>query len=159
RLLLVLLHVVAVGAAEDLPVDVLELVAPGVLAVLRELDGEPVVRRAVLARDEALDERRRGDVEPRDTVAHVRRERISPEEGHQLLNAGATRGSFVSDPSVGGVASRSLSITRSTLTPSASAVKFVMIRCRSTGLATERMSSAETWNRPWRTARAFPPST
>ena len=56
RLLLVLLEVVALGAAVDLPVDVLDVVAGGVLAVLGELDGEPVPRAAVPAGEVALDD-------------------------------------------------------------------------------------------------------
>src|SRR5262249_60294516 len=55
RFLLVLLQVEAVGAAVDFPVDVLDVVARGVLAVLGELDGEPVPRAAVPAGEVALD--------------------------------------------------------------------------------------------------------
>ena len=49
RLLLVLLQVEPLGAAEDLPVDVLDVVAGRVLAVLGELDGEAVPRTAMAA--------------------------------------------------------------------------------------------------------------
>ena len=45
------------------------------------------------------------------------------------------------------------------LTPSASALKFVIMRCRSTGWATARTSSQDTWNRPRKIARAFAAST
>ena len=55
-LLLELLDVIAVGAAEDLPVEVAEVVAGRVFAVLGELDGEAVVRGLVLAGHVALDE-------------------------------------------------------------------------------------------------------
>ena len=40
-------------------------------------------------------------------------------------------------------------------TPSASALKLVKMRCRSTGRATARMSPALTARRPWRIARAL----
>jgi hypothetical protein len=43
-LLLVLLDVIAIGLAVGAPVDVADLVAGVVLAVLGELDGEPLVR-------------------------------------------------------------------------------------------------------------------
>ena len=55
RLLLVLLDVVAVGFPVDPPVQVAEIVAGGVLAVLGELDGEAFVRAAVQAGNEPLD--------------------------------------------------------------------------------------------------------
>ena len=55
RFLLVLLQVVAFGAAVDLPVDVPDVVAGGVLAVLGELDGEPVPRASVPPGEVALD--------------------------------------------------------------------------------------------------------
>jgi len=42
-LLLVLLDVVPVGLAVELPVEVADLIARGVLAVLGELDGESAV--------------------------------------------------------------------------------------------------------------------
>src|SRR5690606_2836814 len=47
--LLVLLDVILVGAAEDLPVEVAGVVAGGVFAVLGELDGEAVEGGAVFA--------------------------------------------------------------------------------------------------------------
>ena len=46
------------------------------------------------------------------------------------------------------VASISLSTILSELIPSASAAKFGMIRCLSTGCATALMSSVATWYRP-----------
>ena len=57
--LLILLDVVAVGAAEHLPVEVPRIVAHGVLAVLRELDGEALEGRAVVAHAIALHDRAR----------------------------------------------------------------------------------------------------
>jgi len=54
--LLVLLDVIAVGAAEDFPVQVADVVAGGVFAVLGKLDGKAVVGRLVFAGDVALDD-------------------------------------------------------------------------------------------------------
>ena len=45
----------AVGAGEDVPIDVAQVVALGVGAVLGELLGEAEVRRAVESGDEAVD--------------------------------------------------------------------------------------------------------
>ena len=50
------LRIEAAGAAVDLPVDVLDVVAGDVLAVLGELDGEAVVGALVHAREVALDD-------------------------------------------------------------------------------------------------------
>ena len=50
RLFLELLQVVLVGAAEDLPIEIAEVVAGRVLAVLGELDREAVERAAMHAR-------------------------------------------------------------------------------------------------------------
>jgi hypothetical protein len=55
-LVFVLLQVELVGAAEDFPVEVAQVVAGRVFAVLRELDGETVPRAAMLAGDVALDD-------------------------------------------------------------------------------------------------------
>jgi len=62
-LLLVLLDVEAVAFGEDLPVQVPRVDAGGVLAVLGELDGEPPVRRPVLAGVEPLDDESCGQAE------------------------------------------------------------------------------------------------
>ena len=56
RLLLVLLDGVALGAAVALPVDVADVVAGDVLAVLDELDGEAAERALVVADAQALDD-------------------------------------------------------------------------------------------------------
>ncbi len=61
--LLVLLDVVAVGAAEDFPVDVADVIPLDVLAVLGEFDGEAFVGGAVHAGDEAFDDEAGADVE------------------------------------------------------------------------------------------------
>ena len=55
RLGLELLDVEAVGLGEDVPVDVGDVVAGGVLAVLGELDREPVIRAGVQPAQEPLD--------------------------------------------------------------------------------------------------------
>ena len=55
-LLLVLLDGVAFGAAVALPVDVADVVAGDVLAVLHELDGEAAERALVVADAQALDD-------------------------------------------------------------------------------------------------------
>ena len=57
-LLLVLLDGVAFGAAVALPVDVADVVAGDVLAVLDELDGEAAERALVVADAQALDDGR-----------------------------------------------------------------------------------------------------
>ena len=49
------LHVIAVRASVETPVEIARIVAGAVLAVLAELDREPVVRAAVDALDEAFD--------------------------------------------------------------------------------------------------------
>ena len=56
RLLLVLLDVVAVRAPEHLPVEMPQIVAVGVFAMLGELNGEAVIGGLVLARHVALDQ-------------------------------------------------------------------------------------------------------
>ena len=56
RLFLVPLDVVAVHAAEDLPVEMAQVVTRHVLTVLDKLDAEPVPRAAVLPRQEAIDD-------------------------------------------------------------------------------------------------------
>ncbi len=60
---LVFLDVEAVGAAEDLPVDVPQVVAGDVLAVLGELDAVAVVGAAVHSGDESGNHRARPQVE------------------------------------------------------------------------------------------------
>jgi hypothetical protein len=56
RFLFVLLDGVALGAAVALPVDVLDIVAGDVLAVLDELDGEAAEGALVVADAQALDD-------------------------------------------------------------------------------------------------------
>src|SRR5262249_6371591 len=112
------LDVILVGAGQNFPVDGPHLVAGRVGAVVEVLDGEAVVRTAVPAREEPLDDL----------------------AGHQLHVSNA-RQSFAVEVLRGGYAgsllvSNSLSITWSAVTPSLSARKLVARRCRSTGRAT-----------------------
>src|SRR5205807_296902 len=64
RLRLKLLEVVLVGLGVDAPVEILQVIAGHVLAVLAELDGEAVERAGVQARQEALDDELGAQVEP-----------------------------------------------------------------------------------------------
>jgi len=70
-LLLEPLYVVAVTAGVEPPVEVARVVAGAVLAVLAELDREPVVRAAVQAAQEPLHDDLRAELEALD--AHERR--------------------------------------------------------------------------------------
>ena len=67
-----LLDVVLVGLGVDQPVDVLRVVAGGVLAVLAELDRKAVKRAGVQALQKALDDELRAQVEPRDLADDFR---------------------------------------------------------------------------------------
>ena len=91
-LLLVLLEVEPLGAAVDLPVDVLDVVAGGVLAVLRELDREPVPRAPVPPGEVALDELPRLQFEAVDAGENRRiRER---RHGYRSPSRGTSASSF-----------------------------------------------------------------
>ena len=61
-----LLEVILVGLGVDVPVEVLEIVAGDVLAVLGELDGEALKRAGVQAGEEALDDELGPQIEPGD---------------------------------------------------------------------------------------------
>ena len=61
-----LLEVILVGLGVDVPVEVLEVVAGDVLAMLGELDGEALERAGVQAGQEALDDELGAQVEPGD---------------------------------------------------------------------------------------------
>src|SRR5262249_14420724 len=54
---LIFFYVEAIGASQQLPVEMSEIVARHVLPVLGEVGREPEVRRAVKTRDEAFDDR------------------------------------------------------------------------------------------------------
>jgi len=56
RFLFVLLDVVPVSPAEDLPVDVLDFIAPHVLAMLRELDTETMIGALMKAGNKTFDD-------------------------------------------------------------------------------------------------------
>ena len=175
-LLLVLLDVVAVGLAEGAPVDVADLVAGVILAVLGELDAEALVRALVDAGEEALDEAagdqrqaavlgERGRVEvDRGGIAIIGREmrvRDLPRRRYALSGsrlrtsvAGGSRLLFLRQRDR---LEQPVDDRRRCVMPSASALKVVTRRCRSTGWATARMSSVVTCSRPCRIARALPP--
>ena len=55
---LILLQVNLVGLAEDLPIDVPDVVAGDVRPVLGKLDGDALIRRAVHAGHQAFDDQR-----------------------------------------------------------------------------------------------------
>jgi hypothetical protein len=61
-----------VGAGPDLPVDVAEVVAGDVLAVLGELDGDAVVGALVEPGDVAFDGEARGQVETLEASQRLR---------------------------------------------------------------------------------------
>ena len=63
---LIALQEAAVGAGEDVPIDVAQVVALGISAVLGELLGEPEIRRPVQSGDEAIDHGLRDEVEAGD---------------------------------------------------------------------------------------------
>ena len=66
-----LLDVEAVGLGVDVPVDVRDVVAGGVLAVLGELDRETLERAGVQPGDEALDDELGAQIQPRDLADHL----------------------------------------------------------------------------------------
>jgi hypothetical protein len=149
RVRVVLLHVLSVRLGERLPVEVLEVVARRVGPVLGELDRESVVRRRVETRDEALDDPAGDEPEAVEPGQGVGREELA--RGSHQLGRSFASGSFTS--------SRSRAMIDSDVRPSASALKFVKTRWRSTESATERTSAHETLTRPSRTARVLAPRT
>ncbi len=84
RLVLVLLEIELVGAAEHLPVDVPQVVAGRVLAMLGKLDREPVVRAAMHARDVPFDDPRRPQLQAFEFGQHSRVEKVGCCVGHGL---------------------------------------------------------------------------
>ncbi len=87
-----LLDVEPVGLGEDRPVDVGDVVARGVLAVLGELDREPLERAGVQPRDEPLDDELGAQVEPRDLADHL---------GLEVFLGGAGQGASFSSEDIG----------------------------------------------------------
>src|SRR5262249_30202418 len=122
RLLLVLADVEAVALAEDPPVDVADLVAGDVLPVLLELDAVALLRRAVQARAEAVDDDAGEDLQAGD-LPQVPGGQEFVDVRHEVF-ADMTR-----------------STMSSTVMPSASALKVGTMRWRRTGLARAFMSS------------------
>ena len=116
RLVLEFLDEVPVAAGEDPPVDVARIVAPRVLAVLGELDGEAVIGTAVNPFPEPLDDRlgaqlHRLDLHQGGRIDHARR-RVCDWDG---IAASLTSSAFSF------TASSRRSMRPSTITPSASA--------------------------------------
>jgi hypothetical protein len=52
------------GAGKDIPIDVAQVVALAIGAILGELLGEPEIRRAMQSRDEPIDDGLSDEVEP-----------------------------------------------------------------------------------------------
>ena len=77
RLFLELLQVVLVGPAEDFPVEVAQVVAGRVLAMLGELDREAVEGAAMHARDVALDDPPRAQRQALQPGEHLRIEIVA----------------------------------------------------------------------------------
>ena len=70
-LLLVLLDIEAVGAPEDLPVDVANVIAGDIFPVLGKLNTEAVIRAAMESRDESLDDKPGLELQPGDPVENL----------------------------------------------------------------------------------------
>ena len=144
--LLILLDEVAIGAAENLPVQVAGIVTGRIFAVLGKLNGEAAIGRLVLTGHVALHH-----------VAGVKAQclgagdRLGVEQFLYLLLVHGARqsgGGLVHDQLSGaslGTASRIRSIISSAVTPSDCAEKLGMMRCRNTGCATEATSSQLTY--------------
>ena len=67
-----LLDVILVGLGPDLPVEMANVVAGGVFAVLHEFDAVPEERTAVHARDEAFDHEAGPQIEARNAGDRIR---------------------------------------------------------------------------------------
>src|SRR5262249_9010938 len=119
--------------------DVTDLVAGIVLAMLGELDAVALVRALVHAGEEPFDD---GFGDEAEAAIAGERRRVEGERHGQASRAltGTSRSA--------GIASSSLPITISVVTPSASALKVVINRCRRTGCATSRTSSVVACSRP-----------
>ena len=63
-LLLVLLDVETIGAAEDLPVNVTDIISGDIFPVLGKLDAEAVIRTSMQTRDETLHDQPGLDLQP-----------------------------------------------------------------------------------------------
>src|SRR5207247_10997416 len=71
-LFLVLLDVEPVLAGPDLPIDVPQVVAGDIFAMLQELDGLPEVRAAVHPRKKSFDDAEGPNFQPRDALDRLR---------------------------------------------------------------------------------------
>ena len=71
-LVLELLQIVFVGPAEDFPIEIAEIVAGGILAMLGELDRKAVERAAMDARHIALDDPPCAERQPLQPGKHLR---------------------------------------------------------------------------------------
>ena len=154
----------------DVPVELAQVVAEGVVAVVGELDRlaaldappaalEPAADRRAHQQQQALELAQEGLVED-GRVDLARQERLA-RAGRRPLPGSGRPGTGTGCPSLGRrgrsrrystvgatTASRMARTTASVVMPSASPSKLRMIRWRSDGRATARMSSIETLNRP-----------
>src|SRR5262249_17252177 len=128
----VLLHVVAIGLGPDLPVEVANIVARRVLAVLGELDALPEERAPVHAGKEAFDDLTGPQIEPADAGNGLGMQKATGIIGHEwvlLRTLGLDHdakifwnlASFVSSPSRAGVSLSRRSTTTSGVIPSEAA--------------------------------------
>ena len=132
----VLLHVEAVGAREQPPVHAPDVVARRVWPVLREVGTRSQSRRTMQAANEPLHDGAGEQLEIPDPRENGRVEKGGHHSRggvrHRMLDRGM------------GTRSSSCVITRSDVTRSDCARKFVRTRCRITGCASARMSSKPT---------------
>ena len=142
RLGFVLLDVVAVGPRPQPPVHAADVVARHVAAMLGEVDRRAEVRRLVQAVDEAVDDRARHELQVPDAREH--RGIHEPRAGDGALRCPSAALIYIPERGSGTVSSRR-STMASVVTPSDCAWKLVMMRWRSTGCASARMSSKLTW--------------
>src|SRR5262245_25459980 len=126
RRLAKLLGVDAIGAGNELPVHVLQIVAGTIVTVLAELGAVTVKRTAMQAGHEAFSKNARHELEVADSAQKTRVEYAAGRVRH-----------------VTGTDSSSWPTTWSASTPSASAWKLSSTRWRRTGSATARTSSSD----------------
>ena len=129
-----LLRVQPVRPREELPVDVLQIVARAIVPILAELRAVAVKGTAMQPGDRAVDDDAGDEIE-------VGERREDGRVQHQRRAASSSRRTISSESM-----------------PSASAWKFTSTRCRKTGNATASTSSKSTTVRPSSSARAFAPS-
>src|SRR5690554_3803670 len=137
-LVFVLFDIIFVGLGVDLPIDMANLMAGRIFGIFGEFDRPAVMRRAVHARENPLDQRLRLELHGAQLV-----------EDGWVQKFGAQR--------LGHGSSRSLAIISSVVRPWASASKLTRRRWRRIGAASARISSLLTVKRPSKIARALPP--